>query len=148
MPDGRILAIHPSFGIVASTTDGSQWSVSDPLNIGSPDINDIIFTPDGYAHLATNEGYVKILVQNIVSVRDGDGTRNQLHVFTLHDGSVRVSSSHVMHQVDVFSVDGRTMVTSAANANMVDVDGSNLPRGCYIVVAHTPVGVERALIVK
>lgn len=148
MPDGRTLAIHPSFGIVSSTTDGSRWSVADPLNIGSPDINDIIFTPDGYAHLATSEGYVKILVQNIVSVRDGEGTRNQLHVFTLHDGSLRVSSPHVMQQVDVFSIDGRTMVTSSANANIVDVDASNLPRGCYIVVAHTDNGIERALITR
>lgn len=148
MPDGRILAIHPSFGIATSTSNGERWQIADPLNIGTPDINDVIFTKDGYAHLATSEGYVKLLLQNIVSVRDDDGTRDQLQVFSLNDGSMRVSSKHIMQQIDVFSTDGRMMVTSPCNANVTDVTVSHLPRGCYIVVAHTRNGVERALFAK
>ena len=146
MPDGRILAIHPSFGIATSRNDGERWQVADPLNIGTPEINDVIFTPDGYAHLATSEGYVKILIDNIVSVRGNEPPQSKLRAFVLNNGQLRVSSENVIEQIELYAIDGRLMLTTSADSHIVNVPTSQITRGTYIIVAKTDAGLERVLV--
>lgn len=106
MPDGRILAIHPTAGIAISNNDGRSWGLADPLNIGDQIVNDVVFTEDGYAHIATNDGYVRILIENILSVRESHHVSGSLHVLTNDDGSVTFLNE-IPSSVSVYSIDGR-----------------------------------------
>ncbi len=106
MPDGRILAIHPTAGIAISHNDGLSWGLADPLNIGDQIVNDVVFTDDGYAHIATNDGYVRILIENILSVRESHHVSGSLRVLTNDDGSVTFLNE-IPSSVSVYSIDGR-----------------------------------------
>jgi hypothetical protein len=149
MPDGRAVAIHPSFGIAISANDGQRWSIGDPLNVsGSLAINDMVFTPDGYAHLATSEGYLRIKVENIVSVQDRQGAVGNLTAYTLRDGTLRVSSDEELTGITVLTLDGQTVATVTKPCFVADIPTSNLAKGAYLVIGTTPRGVQRTLIMR
>ncbi len=149
MPDGRVIALHPSFGIAISANDGERWSIGDPLNVsGSLTINDIVFTADGYAHLATSEGYLRIRVENIVSVQDRQGAVGNLQAHTLRDGTLRVSSDEELTGITVLTLDGQTVASVNKPCFVADIPTSNLAKGAYLVVGTTLRGVKRTLIMR
>jgi hypothetical protein len=149
MPDGRVLAIHPSFGIAISANDGRTWSIGDPLNIGNPIINDVVFTDDGYVHFATDEGYARLRIENIVSVQDDRRVAvGDLDAHVTSDGMLRMSSDDEITSVTISAIDGRVMTTRACHANGVDVDMAAWPRGAYLVMATTSAGPRRSLVVR
>ncbi|MBU3741539.1 MAG: exo-alpha-sialidase [Candidatus Kapabacteria bacterium] len=147
MPDGRVVAIHPSFGIAISADDGTRWSIGDPLNVsGSLDINDIVFTPDGYAHLATSEGYLRIKVENIVSVQDRQGAVGNLSAYTLRDGTLRVAADEELLDIAVLTLDGQRVASVLAPCFTADIPTTKLASGAYVVVATTRTGIRRSLV--
>lgn len=144
MPDGRVMALHPDFGVAISADDGKRWAVGDPLNIGNPEINDIVFTPDGYAHLATSEGYARMRTDDIVSVRDGQGspTDSDLTVSLSRDGRLNVSSTRDISALNVYAIDGCLVTHLRGGAPQLTADLSSAPTGTYAIealISGTPV---------
>lgn len=149
MPDGRVLALHPSFGIAISANDGRTWSVGDPLNIGDPVINDVVFTDDGFVHFATDEGYARLRIENIVSVQDERHVAvGDMQARVTPDGQLRLSSADEIITVTVSAIDGRVMCTQACKANSAEIDMTSWPRGAYLVMATTLAGPRRSLVVR
>lgn len=135
MPDGRVMALHPSAGIAISRTDGLTWSIGDPLNIGNPIINDVVFTDDGYAHLATDEGYARILIDNIVGVHQPTSVSGALPTYVSRDGELRISSEQMPTSLTIYSLDGRSVFRYQDLGGFRAVDVSALSPGMYIVIA-------------
>jgi len=130
MPDGRMIAVHPSAGVAISKNDGATWSLGDPLDIGNTDVNDVIFTEDGYAHLATDEGYVRIRTDNILSVTERPAAGGSLHVVVYPDGRLEVRGEQPWDRLDVYTIHG-TRVRSVASGEQCTLDG--MARGAYVV---------------
>lgn len=137
MPDGRVMALHPDFGVAISADDGKRWAVGDPLNIGNPEINDIVFTSDGYAHLATSEGYARMRTNDIVSVRDGHGrpTDSDLTLSLSSDGRLNVSSTRDISALNVYGIDGCLITQTRGVAPQLTTDLSSAPTGAYAIEA-------------
>jgi len=146
MPDGRILAIHPTAGIAISRNDGVTWSLGDPLNIGDRQVNDVIFADDGYAHLATDDGYVRILTDNILNVKESSTVSGNLRVFVDDDGAVRFPDGQPT-SVTCYGLDGRLLQRFAdPNGITSIVFDSNLYR-VVVVVAEIDGHVLSAVVV-
>jgi hypothetical protein len=137
MPDGRTMALHPTFGVAITADDGVRWSVGDPLNIGNPEINDVAFTSDGYAHFATSEGYARLKVEDIVSVRQTEAgdAESDLRVHVTADGLVQASSMRTISSLAIFTTDGRQLDLVQGSATNLAVDISQAPNGVYLAVA-------------
>ena len=137
MPDGRVMALHPDFGVAISADDGKRWAVGDPLNIGNPEINDIAFTPDGYAHFATSEGYARLRIDDIVSVdeRNIAPEASDLLVYVTRDGRIQLSSDRGISSVALYAMDGRAVSSTQVRASEFSVDISAQPHGVYAVEA-------------
>lgn len=137
MPDGRVMALHPDFGVAISADDGKRWAVGDPLNIGNPEINDIVFTSDGYAHLATSEGYARMRTDDIVSVRKDDVQVQESDVTVLltRDGRLHVSSQRDISALNVYAIDGCLVTHMRGGAPQLTADLSSAPSGSYAVEA-------------
>lgn len=148
MPDGRVMIIHPTYGVAISATDGRTWSVGDPLNIGNPVINDVVFTSDGYAHFATDQGYARLRIENIVSVDERPSVVGDLSAYVNSDGEIHISSEDEMLSVSVSTVDGRVLSDLSCNANAAEIDASAWPRGAYLVAATTVSGLRRTMILR
>ncbi|MFN5377358.1 MAG: WD40/YVTN/BNR-like repeat-containing protein [Ignavibacteria bacterium] len=137
MPDGRTMALHPTFGVAITADDGVRWSVGDPLNIGNPEINDVAFTSDGYAHFATSDGYARLKVEDIVSVRqiEAGDAESDLRVHVTADGLVQASSMRTISSLAIYTTDGRQLDAVRGQATNLAVDISQAPRGVYLAVA-------------
>lgn len=137
MPDGRVMALHPQFGVAISRDDGVRWAVGDPLNIGNPVINDVVFTPDGYAHLATSDGYARIRTDDIVGIWQGQDrpTDSDLSLVLTHDGRLHVSSQRDISSLNVYAVDGCLIAQTRGVAPQLTADLSSAPTGSYAVEA-------------
>lgn len=137
MPDGRIMALHPLFGIAISSDDGLRWTVGDPLNIGNPVINDVVFTDDGYAHFASSEGYCKLRFSDIVNVQERDvpATDQQLNVRITSAGILEALSHRPLTSLSVYTTDGRLISTLNGETTNAALDMSACSQGAYVVVA-------------
>ena len=131
------MALHPLFGIAISSDDGLRWTVGDPLNIGNPVINDVVFTDDGYAHFATSEGYCRLRFGDIVNVpeRDIPVTDQQLNVRITRAGILEVSAHRPLTSLSVYTVDGRLIGTINGETTSAALDVSGYSQGAYIAVA-------------
>lgn len=145
MPDGRVMAVHPMYGIEVSNNNGVTWVTADPLNIGVPVINDIVFTDDGYAHIATNEGYVRLRIENIVKVSEQPPVAGTLRVHKTHQETLMIHAEQPPTQVRVFTLDG-SEITNVVNPDGVREVALSLARGVYIIVATTGSAMQSALI--
>jgi hypothetical protein len=143
MPDGRILAVHPSAGIAISRTDGRTWSLGDPLNIGNTDVNDVVFTADGYAHLATDEGYVRILTDNILSVSERPSPSGSLNLVVHPDGRLDVRDPASWTDLGVYTIHG-IRVREASAGGSCTLNG--LARGVYVVRTVHADGIRTGLV--
>lgn len=148
MPDGRVMVIHPTYGVLISADHGQRWSVGDPLNIGNPVVNDVVFTDDGHAHFATDLGYVRVRIENIVSVAEQQPSIGDLDAHMTMDGRLRLASDDEIRSFTVSSLDGRIVSSQACQANTASVDASAWPRGAYMVAATTATGMRRALVIR
>ena len=64
-------------------------------------------------------------------------------------GKVTVASSFHMSRVELFSLDGRQLLTSQANALALELDISGLPAATYMVRITTPAGIAvKRLVVR
>lgn len=145
-PDGRLMALHPSAGVAISANDGRTWSIGDPLNIGDPIVNDVVFTDDGYAHLATDEGYAKILIDNIVGVHQPTSVSGALQTYVSRDGQLRISSELMPTSLTIYALDGRSVLQHQDIAGFSTVNVSAISSGIYIVVAGFGSSVQTALV--
>jgi hypothetical protein len=137
MPDGRTMALHPTFGVAITADDGVRWSVGDPLNIGNPEINDVAFTSDGYAHFATSEGYCRLKISNIVNVQESNPTTAD-HQFTARitsAGILEASAHRPLTSLSVYSTDGRLITSMTGETTNAALDMSDCSQGAYIAVA-------------
>ena len=137
MPDGRIMALHPTFGVAISSDDGLRWSVGDPLNIGNPVVNDVLFTNDGYAHFATSDGYCRLKISDIVNVQEFNPTTAD-HQYTARitsAGILEVSSHRPLTSLSVYSTDGRLITSMTGETTNAALDMSDCSQGAYIAVA-------------
>lgn len=146
MPDGRIMAMHPSAGIAISSNQGRNWVTGDPLNIGDPQIYDVAFTSDGYAHLATSHGYARMLIDNIVHVSETRTLTGTVPTIVGRDGILRINSEDLPTTVSLLTLDGRTLTTATEQTGIRVLDVSNLSRGVYLVVATYASGIRTALV--
>lgn len=153
-PDGRALAIHPDVGIAFSGSDGNWFGVGDPLNIGMPLINDVVFTNDGWVHLATDSGYVRVRFENILDVKEQPEASSGL--------STHLSTSHVLSitsldfsptSIQLLTLDGRTALVApssslqnSAMGNVTELDVTGLPTGTYVVLASNAAEVRTTLV--
>jgi photosystem II stability/assembly factor-like uncharacterized protein len=137
MPDGRIMALHPTFGVAISADDGLSWNVGDPLNIGNPVIYDVAFSSDGYAHLGTSAGYARIRISDIVNVNDQAYPLENAHANATitRDGVVQVAAESPLSSVSVYSLDGNLVGNVQGASTNVAFDISAAPNGVYIVLS-------------
>ena len=62
---------------------------------------------------------------------------------------VQVISSFSMNRVEVFDLNGKTMIDLTANGISTSFSVKNWPSGMYIIIIHTPAGnISKKLIVK
>lgn len=137
MPDGRIMVLHPTYGVAISADEGASWTVGDPLNIGNPEIYDVAFTSDGYAHVGTSAGYARMRLSDIVNVQEqGNELANSAARATItRDGLLQVSADQAISALTVYSLDGQPVATIQGVSQHTTVDLSRAPNGVYMLVA-------------
>ncbi len=146
MPDGRIMVIHPTYGVAISANDGITWSVGDPLYIGNPVINDVVFTNDGYAHFATDQGYARLLIENIVSVPQRYNGVGDLTAYINSDDRLKVYSDDEILSVSIMTIDGRMISTTSCHANSLEINTAGWSNGVYLIAATTVSGLRRTMV--
>lgn len=135
MPDGRIMAIHATGGIAISRNDGITWGLGDPLNIGNPLVNDVVFTDDGYSHLATSHGYVRIRTENILKVRELHPEIGSLRAYLREDGTITFPTD-LPTLVTLYSLDGRLIQRIEDTAGISNFQCENQGHRVVVVVAQ------------
>lgn len=148
MPDGRIMVIHPTYGVAISANDGITWSVGDPLYIGNPVINDVVFTNDGYAHFATDQGYARLLIENIVSVPERSNVVGDLTAYINSEDHLKIFSDDEILSVSIMTIDGRMISTTSCQANSVEINAARWSNGAYLIAATTVSGLRRTMVMR
>jgi len=131
------MALHPTFGVAISSDDGLRWSVGDPLNIGNPVVNDVLFTNDGYAHFATSDGYCRLPISDIVNVEESNPTSadHQFAARIISAGILEASTQSPLQSLTVYSTDGRLITSMTGETTNAALDMSGCSQGAYIAVA-------------
>jgi len=147
MPDGRIMAINPDAGIAVSATDGASFGIGDPLYIGNPVINDVVFTNDGWAHFATDSGYVRVRISNILDVKEETRNIGSLRAHVSAADVLSITCDIVPTSLRLIALDGTTVRSTVEPlTHSLALDVSALAAGTYVVVASNANEVRSALI--
>lgn len=147
MPDGRAMAIHPEVGIAISPNDGNWFSVGDPLYVGNPNVSDVVFTNDGYAHFATDSGYLRIGIDRILGLPTEQRTIGSLSAYVNASGVLKIATTDfIPTTLRLLSIDGRTARQGTDINGITDLDVSSLACGTYVVVASSTTEVRTTLI--
>ena len=147
MPDGRVMAIQPDAGIAVSATDGVSFGIGDPLYIGNPVINDVVFTNDGWAHFATDSGYVRVRISNILDVKEETRNIGTLKAHVNAADVLSITCDIMPTSIRLIALDGTTVRSTVEPlTHSLTLDVSALAAGTYVVVAANTNEVRSALI--
>jgi len=147
MPDGRVMAIQPDAGIAISATDGASFGIGDPLYIGNPVIHDAAFTDDGWAHFATDSGYVRVRISNILDVKEETRNIGTLKAHVNAADVLSITCDIMPTSIRLIALDGTTVRSTVEPlTHSLTLDVSALAAGTYVVVAANTNEVRSALI--
>jgi len=147
MSDGRVMAVHPSAGLAISATDGRSFGMADPQMSFLPSINDVVFTDDGWVHFATDSGYVRVRISNILDVKEETRNIGSLRAHVSAADVLSITCDIVPTSIRLIALDGTTVRSTVEPlTHSLALDVSALAAGTYVVVAANTNEVRSALI--
>lgn len=146
MPNRGILAIHPGVGFASTTDDGRTWVEGDELTIGNALVNDVLFTDDGYMHLATDQGYTKVRAEMYVNVAEQPHIAAGIQSYVTKDGRLMFKVGDIITEVTLYSVTGMLVAHELNQSGIEYVDVSNMSRGTYIVQCRIGTELHHGLV--
>jgi hypothetical protein len=159
---GRALAFHPVYGSFYSYDEGITWTRFEPF-VEPTAVHEVAVDKQWY-HLATDRGYARIPLSEIVSVSEPtrpDVKPGRLTVQVDSDGTLHLQSPSPLQYISLYTLHGQfiqgAVPDAVSTATVVDAGVSSalyrstlplpaLSPGVYVVVATTatgqPIGVD------